>query len=285
MLLAKNAVGFSLGKYDHSRALVIDPILAYSTYLGGAGYHIPAGPICCGDYASSIAVDSEESVYVTGVAGSANFPVTKGSVLTVNEDCAACGTARRNGVAFVTRLNAAGTKAIYSTFLGGSGDYFYGDAAKGIAVDAFGDAFVTGYTGSSGTVPNGFPITPGAYQPTNETAANGGYTAFVSELSPDGTTLLYSTYLGGTGFNTGVSVGGDSANGIAVDYLGDAIIAGTTSSKDFPVTSGAVQTTNNAAAINGTNLFVTKLDPAGHSLIYSTYRSGTGVAHERLRRC
>lgn len=278
VLLDKNAVGFSVGKYDHSRALIIDPILAYSTYLGGAGYHIPAGPICCGDYGNSIAVDSEGSVYVAGVAGSGNFPTVKGSVQTVNTDCAGCGTPRSNGVAFVTRLNAAGTQAIYSTFLGGSGDYFYGDAAKGIAVDAFGDAYVTGYTGSAGTVPNGFPVTAGAYQTTNKTAAAGAFTAFVSKLSPDGTTLLYSTYLGGSGYNTGVSTGGDTANGIAVDDLGDAIVAGTTFSTDFPVTAGAFQSSNKASAIRGSNLFVTELDPAGHSLLYSTYLGGTGVS-------
>ena len=278
VLLEKNAVGFSVGKYDRSRELVIDPVLAYSTYRGGSGYHIPAGPECCGDYGTAIAVDSEGSVYVAGVAGSGNFPVTKGSVQTVNTDCAGCGTPRSHGVVFVTRLNAVGTQPIYSTFLGGSGDYFYGDVAQGIAVDAFGDAYVTGYTGSAGTVPNGFPTTAGAYQTTNKTAANGAYTAFVSELSPDGSTLLYSTYLGGSGFANGVSNGGDSANGIAVDSLGEAIVAGTTISKDFPVTAGAPQSTNKAAAINGTNLFVSKLDPTGHTLLYSTYLGGSGVA-------
>ena len=278
VLLDKDTVKFSIGKYDHSRALVIDPILAYSTYLGGSGYHIPAGPECCGDYGTSIAVDSEESVYVAGVAGSGNFPVTNGSVQTVNTDCAGCGTPRANGVVFVTRLNAAGTKAIYSTFLGGSGDYFYGDVAKGIAVDSFGDAYVTGYTGSSGTVPNGFPTTPGAYQTTNNAVANGAYTAFVSKLSPDGATLLYSTYLGGSGYTNGISTLGDSANGIAVDDSGDAFVAGTTYSKNFPVTSGAVQTTNKASAINGSNLFVAKLDPQGQTLLYSTYLGGSGVA-------
>lgn len=278
VLLNKGEVGFRVGKYDHSRSLVIDPILAYSTYLGGSGYHIPAGPECCGDYGTGIAVDSEESVYVTGVSGSGNFPVTKGSVQTVNTDCAGCGTPRANGVVFVTRLNAAGTQAIYSTFLGGSGDYFYGDVAKGIAVDAFGDAYVTGYTGSSGTIPNGFPTTPGAYQTTNKTAANGAYTAFVSKLSPDGTTLLYSTYLGGSGFNNGVATGGDTANGIAVDSLGEAIVAGTTFSKDFPVTPGAPQTANKASSFNGSNLFAAKLDAAGQALVYSTYLGGSGVA-------
>jgi hypothetical protein len=279
VLLDKNAVGFRIGKYDHTRSLVIDPILAYSTYLGGSGYHIPAGPECCGDYGTSIAVDSEESVYVAGVAGSGNFPVTKGSVQTVNTDCAGCGTPRANGVAFVTRLNAAGTQMIYSTFLGGTGDYYYGDVAKGIAVDAFGDAYVTGYTGSSGTIPYGFPTTTGAYQTTNNAAVNGAYTAFVSKLSPDGTTLLYSTYLGGSGFNSGVATGGDSANGIAVDDLGDAIVAGTTYSKDFPVTPGAPQTANKASSFNGSNLFVTKLDPMGQSLVYSTYLGGSGVSN------
>jgi hypothetical protein len=124
----------------------------------------------------------------------------------------------------------------------------------------------------------GFPVTTGAYQQTNKAAANAGRNAFVTKLSPDASTLLYSTYLGGSGFNNGVFRDGDYAAGIALDAAGDAFVAGTTVSTDFPHTSGVVQPQNNAQKINGTNLFVSKLSSDGSTLVYSTYLGGTGIS-------
>ena len=272
MLAAGNTVGFSLGDYDHAKPVTIDPVLAYSTYLGGSGYHIPAGPDCCGDYGTAIAADNNGGAYVAGYTGSSDFPL-KNPYQRQNND------PQTAGVAFVARLNAAGSALIYSTYLGGSGNYWYKDAALGIAVDAYGDAFITGYTGSyQSLTTTGFPVTTGAYQQTNKAAANAGRNAFVTKLSPDGSTLLYSTYLGGSGFNNGVFRDGDYAAGIALDAAGDAFVAGTTVSTDFPHTSGVVQPQNNAQKINGTNLFVSKLSSDGSTLVYSTYLGGTGIS-------
>jgi hypothetical protein len=266
-LLANNTVGFALGRYDRGRALVIDPTLGYSTYLGGSGYHIPAGPDCCGDVGQAIAVDAQGNAYVTGQTGSANFPATPGAYQTSNKH------ADEPGNAFVSKLNASGTALVYSTYLGGSGNYWYGDAGQAIAVDSQGNAYVAGYTGSAN-----FPITAHAYQTTNKTAAGDAHTAFVTKLNSTGTGLVYSTYLGGSGI-PGYPFGyppGDVANGLALGPGGTAFIAGTTYSSDFPVSATAYQKVNKAKSINGSNLFVSRLDPAGSALVYSTYLGGSG---------
>jgi hypothetical protein len=140
----------------------------------------------------------------------------------------------------------------YSTYLGGS----FGDEGSGIAVDAAGNAYVTGDTGSIN-----FPTTPGAF---NTTTNGQSAQAFVTKLDPTGSTLVYSTYLGGSG--------GASGTGIAVDSQGNAYVTGTTLSTDFPTTAGAFQTTSRGS----TEVFVTKLDPTGSALVYSTYLGGTG---------
>jgi hypothetical protein len=266
-LLANNKVAFQIGPYDPSRTLVIDPTLVYSTYLGGSGN-------ATGDNGTSIAVDANGSVYVAGATGSLNFPVTANAV----ENPIGSGSRLNPTVAFVSRLNASGTALIYSTYLGGSGDYVYGDQANAIAVDDYGQAYVAGYTGSSGLSSScgascAFPTTPGAFQQVNK--AYGG-NAFVTKLSADGTQLIYSTFLGGTGSTTNYSAAGDSASGIALDSQGDAFIAGTTFSTNFPVTPGAYQPTNHAKTAANSNLFVTKLNPTGSGLVYSTYLGGSG---------
>jgi len=246
VLEGNGQVGFALGAYDHTRPLVIDPILSYSTYLGGTGE----------DLGNGIAVDTAGDAYVTGYTDSIDFPTTTGAFQTSSSD----------GVdAFVTKLNPTGTALVYSTYLGGS-NY---DRGFGIAVDTAGDAYVTGYTESTD-----FPTTSGAYQ-TSSSAPN----AFVTKLNPTGTALIYSTYLGGTGQ--------DSGQGIAVDTAGDAYVTGYTESTDFPTTSGAFQTSNMSTR-GGDNAFVTKLDPTGTALIYSTYLGGTnedagnGIAVDRV---
>jgi hypothetical protein len=170
----------------------------------------------------------------------------------------------------VTKLNPGGSALVYSTYLGGSGH----NDGNSIAIDAGGNAYVTGATNTSD-----FPITPGAFQPIFRSMLNGGFNAFVTKLNPSGSGLVYSTYLGGSGGyhgNFGQSLGGDQAYGIAVDPQGNAYVTGSTTSRDFPTTLGAFQTTNHATnQISGTNSFVTKLHYTGMLLIYSSYLGGS----------
>jgi hypothetical protein len=225
-------VGFQVAAYDASRPLVIDPTLFYSTYLGGNG----------DDFGISIAADAAGNAYVTGLTTAADFPTTPGAFQT------ACCI----GDAFVTKLNPTGSGLVYSTFLGGSDN---SDAGGGIAVDAVGNAYVTGSARSTN-----FPTTPGAVQP----ALAGDLDAFVTKLNPTGSGLVYSTYLGGSG--------SDDGEGIALDAAGNAYVSGATISTDFPTSPGAFDT-----SFGGVNdAFVTKLDPTGSTLVYSTYLGDNG---------
>ena len=211
VLKGADRVGFQVGGYDRSRPLVIDPVLVYSTYLGGSG----------DDFFGRIAVDDSGSAYVTGGTRSADFPTTPGTV-----QAALRGTLD----AFVTKLDPTGTAIVYSTYLGGSGDRFgTGDAGSGIAVDSDGNAYVTG-----GTFSADFPTTPGAFQ----TTLGGLSDAFVTKLDPTGSALVYSTYLGGRANTVSTGEGG---SGIAVDVDGNAYVTGTTENGDFPTTPGAFQ--------------------------------------------
>ena len=153
VLLGQNEVGFTVGAYDASLPLTIDPVLSYSTYLGGSG----------GDTGEGIAVDGSGNAYIIGSAHSINFPTTTGAYQT------SYGT---DGDAFVTKLNATGTAIIYSTFLGGTAN----DYGASIAVEGSGDAYVTGVTYSTN-----FPTTTGAYQ--SSLGGNGNSNAFVAKLS------------------------------------------------------------------------------------------------------
>ena len=240
VLDAQNHVGFQLGPYDHSRTLLIDPTLSYSTYLGGVN----------NDYGTSIAVDSAGNAYVTGYTSSAGFPVTPGSFQTK------CGGAcsGTNEDAFVTKLDATGTALIFSTFLGGSNS----SIGNGIVLDPAGNIFVVGQTFSTN-----FPVTTGAFQTSCGGGTCVGGDAFITELNPSGSALIYSTYLGGAGINQG--------NAIVLDSLGDAYVMGYTESTDFPVTKGAYQT----SLSKNDDVFVTELNPEGSGLIYSTYLGGT----------
>lgn len=204
--------------------------LVYSTYLGGSDL----------EEGDAIAVDGTGSAYVVGLTDSTDFP-------TANAYQAASAGAPD---AFVTKLSPDGRSMIYSTYLGGSDD----DQALGVAVDATGSAYVTGFTFSTD-----FPV-KNAYKPANA----GGDDAFVTKFAPDGRSVDYSTYIGGTG--------NDTASAIVVDRLGDAYIAGDTGSADYPVV-GAPQT-----ALHGeTDAFVTALTPDGAALLYSTYLGGSDV--------
>jgi hypothetical protein len=249
LLLSSNTIGFRLGAYDKARPLVIDPILSYSTYLGRFGE---------GD---AIAVDSSGNAYITGLAG-LDFPTTAG----VPEEISAPKPGSYNSV-FVTKLNSSGTAVLYSTYLSGTG----GDQGTAIAVDAQGNAYVTGVTSSTD-----FPTTSGAFQTTNK--AFPYFTAFITKLNNTGTALLYSTYLGGSHLKNSQQFTyprtEEKPFTIAVNPSGEAYIAGFSGSTDFPITSGAFQITNNASQ---TSTFLTKLNSSGTGLIYSTYLGGSGV--------
>ena len=228
-------IGFALGSYDRARPLVIDPTLVYATFLGEAD----------GNYAAAIATDAAGNLYVTGFSSAPTFTgVAAGSLQPAN-----------HGVinTFVTKIDAAGTAVVYSTFLGGSGF----DEAASLAVDATGSVYVAGTTTSAD-----FPVTASAVQ---QTLGGGVFDGFVSKLDATGSALVYSTYLGGSAQ--------DSAARIVVDAAGSAYVAGCTASTDFPgVGGGSLQGAN----AGDDDAFVTKLDAAGSAIVYSTYLGGSG---------
>jgi len=238
VLASNNVVAFRVAGYDPQRALVIDPVLSYSSYLGGSG----------DDQGFGIAVDAAGNAYVTGETVSADFP----TVNPFQANCDNCSSLTYD--AFVTKVNPAGTRLVYSTYLGGSGK----DVGLGITVDAAGSAYVTGET-----VSKDFP-TVNPFQATNN--ATGLSTAFVAKLSSTGSALVYSTYLGGSG--------GEFGSGIAVDAAGNAYVTGTTSSTDFP-TVAPIQTNCDNCSNESHDIFVAKLNPAGSALVYSTYLGGS----------
>jgi Beta-propeller repeat/HYDIN/CFA65/VesB-like, Ig-like domain len=227
-------VRFDLGAYDSSRALIIDPVLSYSTYLGGSD----------NDEAFSIAVDATGNAYVTGETSSIDFPVKNSA------------QGARDGFedAFVTKLDPAGTTLVYSTYLGGNNT----DIGFGIAVDGPGNSYIVGTTFSSD-----FP-TKNAFQPT----FSGSEDAFVTKLDPSGAALLYSSFLGGGASQQAIGVAAPSSDVVYV--------TGVTDATNFPVTSGAFQ----AAVGGGSDAFVSKFDTTqsgAASLVYSSYLGGAGA--------
>lgn len=243
-------VGIQLAAYDHAKSLVIDPVLLYSTYLGGSANEagIEFGP-------HGIAVDSAGNAYIAGVTASADFPVTAGSTQSTYGGGA--------GDVYVVQLDASGAAILWASYLGGIGY----DRATAIALDQLGNAYVTGFTGSTNATTSTFPTTPGAYR-----AFGNPSEAFVSKISNDGSTLMYSTLLGGTGDR-------DIAWSIAVDGAGHAYVAGETrlgGGGTFPTTPGAYQTTPGGTSIylQSSDAFVAKLNPTGTGLVYSTLVGG-----------
>jgi uncharacterized repeat protein (TIGR01451 family) len=231
----KNAteVGFALGAYDRTLPLVIDPIFSNSTFLGGSD----------DDIGRAVAVDGSGNVYVAGSTASIDLLGASGP--------GGVGDSNNGGayVGFVMKVDPTGTHLLYSTYLGGSDV----DEIYGIAVDAAGDAYVTGYTLSTD-----FPTV------SSTLSYRGNGDAFVAKLNPTGSALLYSTYLGGTD--------DDFGNGIAVDATGNAYVTGTTGSRDFPGTTAASLQQNNRG---GHDAFLVKLSLTG-ALVYSTYFGGSG---------
>lgn len=291
--LNEREVKFAVGAYDRSAELVIDPILEYSSYLGGAD----------SDEAFGVAVDASRNAYVIGTSASALFPSTTGAFDTVTD---------ASGDAFVTKLDASGSNIVYSTFIGGNSF----DIGKAIVVDNAGQAHITGQTLSTN-----FPAV-NAVQATKNTGSD----AFIAQLSADGGNVNFSTFLGGTGPEIGVGIGidgtgaiyvggvtkstdlvttagavdttyngvddlfltklpsngsaftyltylggadRDEVHGLAVDASGHVFLTGLTLSNDFP-TASPLQ-----ASLGGSqDAFITKVHPTGQSLIYSTYLGG-----------
>ncbi|MBV9573637.1 MAG: SBBP repeat-containing protein [Acidobacteriales bacterium] len=270
-VVKNDEVSFALGPYDRRRSLIIDPVLVYSTYLGGGGAEScsallgvtppggPGTPQC-----PAIAVDSASNIYVAGATTSADFPAPSGGLgfqkcLDNLANAPPCPAASQSD-AFVAKINpnaSGSSQLIYATYLGGSGMEY----TAGIAVDAQGDAIVAGTTTSATDFPtvNAFQAAP----------VSAGSHVFVSKLNPTGSSLLYSTYLAGNG--------DDVATGLALDAGGDAYVTGTTTSTDaagasteFPAIPGAFETTSTAPI----EYFFSRLNPSASgsaSLIYSTY--------------
>ncbi|HKO96862.1 MAG TPA: SBBP repeat-containing protein [Pyrinomonadaceae bacterium] len=284
-------VSFVAAEYDRTQPLIIDPILVYSTYLGGTG----------SDTGNDIAVDSFGNAYVTGETDSLNFPTTN-----------PLQPGRDGGFdVFVTKINAIGSARFYSTYLGGGGS----DEGNGIAVDASGNAYVAGSTTST-DFPTFF---------ANQSANGGGRDAFVSKLNSFGSGLFYSTYLGGSATDTGSAIaldsagnayvvgstnstnyptfialrpfnaggfdafltkltaagsgrvfstylggsGDDSGFGVAVDASNNVYVTGSVASTNFP-TINAVQVLSQG----GIDAFITEINSAGSAFVYSTYLGG-----------
>lgn len=217
-------VTFRLGRFDPSRLLVIDPVLSYASYLGGS----------LGESVEAVAVDGAGNLYAAGTTTSADFPIVNAYT---SQFPGACG--------FVTKLNAAGTAIVYSTYIAG----VYG--VSGIAVDAGGNAYL------SGTTYGDLPV-KGAFQGSHQ----GGSDAFLTKLGPAGNTLVYSTYLGGSE--------ADEGWGLALDGAGKAYLTGTTWSPGFPTVS-AYQSTMKGDH----DAFVSVFNAAGNGLTMSTFLGGT----------
>ncbi len=304
-------VGFHIPSFDPGMPLIIDPVLVYSTYLGGSGDDQPTGiavdsqgsvyvtgytdstdfPLASlgslppgsdhvfvakfdssgsnlvyadyiggnsQDYGYALAIDSANEVYVTGSTASSDFP-------TVN---AYQGTYPGSFNAFLTKISSDGSSLLYSTYLGGNGS----DIPSRVAIDNLSNAFVTGDTSSTN-----FPVA-NAYQSTaspNQGGVYGTY-GFLTKFSPDGSSLIFSTYLGGSS-NMSLGCGTpdcwpqpvSSVTGLALDSSGNAYLAGTTNTYDFPTTSGAYLTTDTTTQ-NSSVGFVSKISASGN-LGYSTY--------------
>jgi hypothetical protein len=224
-------VGFSVSDYDRSVPLVIDPTLVYSTYLGGSG----------SEQANGVGVDAAGNVYIAGFTSSTDFP-------TANALQATNGGFQD---AFVTKINPAGTALVYSTYLGGSDS----EQSRGLAVDAAGNAYITGQTGS-----DDFPT----LNPVQGTKGATNEDAFLTKLNPAGNALVYSTYLGG-------GESSEFGQAVAVDSAGSAYIAGITFSDDFP-TLNPIQSTFGGGSVDA---YLAKFTPAGNALVYSTYLGGS----------
>jgi hypothetical protein len=242
-----HTVQFSLGKYDKSRALIIDPVLVFSSYFGG-NY---------GDTALAVKVDTNGFVYMAGETRSTSFkfPLPPGGFSTTFHG------GRINGDAFVAKFDHQGSNLLYFTYVGGSGN----EAALDLAVDDAGHAYIAGFTDSD-NFPVANPITGSISGVRDKNLHVFPADAFVAELNTNGSGFIYSTYLGGAK--------ADAAVGIAVDPARNAYLTGYTFSKDFPI----IPATAVQPFLGGSNdVFLTKIASNGQSILYSTYLGGTNL--------
>lgn len=233
-------VSFAVGAYDRSRTLVIDPSLAYSTYLGGT----------VTDVIKDVALDALENAYVVGSTFSSNFPTTVGALDT------SCGGCTTFSDSFVAKINPAGSALVYSTYLGGNNT----DSGGSVAVDVSGNAYVGGFTQSTD-----FPVTGSAFQSTLKGSQDGTLT----KLDASGSALLYSTFLGGSGK--------DQILKVLLDGSANAYVTGFAQSSNFPVTAGVFQSSFGGGTGRG-DAFVAKMNPSASgaaSLVWSTYLGGS----------
>jgi len=236
-----NQYGIHLSPYDHSQPLIIDPLmLSFSTFFGGSGY----------DYVYDIVVDLFNNTYIIGKTNSIAFPVTPNALNSTLND--------GESDLFVTKLDSSGNDLVFSTYLGGNGD----DTGFGIAVDAYNNTYITGKTSSTD-----FPTTQNAI---NQTTL-GKNDIFAVKLNSTGNRIVFSTYLGGSG--------DDSGSGIVVDAYNNSYITGETQSLNFPTTSVTIEDTHNGGT---SDAFLVKVNAAGDTLDFSSYLGGGGedIAHD-----
>jgi hypothetical protein len=261
-LLAQNTVGFTLGAYDKKRPVVIDPVLVYSTYIAAGSKVL-------------VAADPNGGVYVAGFIGIVPFPVTQGAFDTTQPATGQGGAVPP--AIFVSKLNAAGTALVYSTFITGTQPNFRFVYNAYLGVDRQGRALLTGNTNDPT-----FPVTANAYQPTCSSTTPpscGLNNAFLTELNPSGSTLVYSTFLGA---NTGDTLG----TGVAADAAGNLYVAGTTNATNFPVLRAFQKKVGDANGLCQSfgsdfgDMFLAKFNPkatGAASLLYATYLGGSGT--------
>jgi hypothetical protein len=257
-----NEISFAVGSYDRARALVIDPALVYSTYIGGAQDADPFNPTPPGDAfndAFGVAVDGNGNAYVAGTTSATDFPITAGAYDTTENGshCSPHGGQCRSG--FVTKFNASGSALIYSTYFG------LGPTVTGMALDSNNRVYLTGFFGMGGV-----PVTATGFQTTtcNECGTN---TSFLSVLNSSGNGLVYSTFFKGTDdFSTSIG-----ALAVAVGTSGVAYVTGGVIGDTMPVTANAYQATTSGSSDG----FLAKINPAksgAASLEYATYFGGNG---------
>jgi len=250
VVAADHRVRFSVAHYDRSKPLVLDPVLNYSTYLGGSSE----------DTGYAIAVDGAGNAFVAGQTLSTDFPGAAAPPAVSN-----CAATNNCGASFVAELDPTGTNLLYATYLAGS-TTGSGENAFGIAVDPSGKVYVTGVTFATD-----FPTTSANALNAGPLASNDNGTAYLTKLDPTvsgPSGLIYSTYIGGTG--------GDHANSVAVDAVGNAYVVGLTDSPDFPTNNPFQSALSNTSG----NAFLTRIDTTQSqdaSLIYSTYLGGNGA--------
>ena len=240
-LLGHDTIGFVVDGYDRSLPLLIDPSIVYSTFLGGSG----------DETARAIAVDHVGAAYIAGSTTSANFPVTPGAVDT---------THRGDTDGFIAKLTPDGRAFEYVTYLGGSGR----DEIKGLALDTGGNAYVTGSTASAD-----FPVTAEAFRPTlgipDRVPEHYEYRdGFVAKLNPQGTALIYSTFLGSNATTFPF--------GIAVDGAGQAYVVGESEATNLPTTANAIRTS--PSEIGDRDGFLLKFNALGNGVVYGSYLGG-----------